>query len=268
MYPAPPTTKIYGSSFIGGGSPVRILAGYAISSEEMQACFLQELDKVERIMIRKFGWKALWIAGKCVSRPLHLSEMAEDPFVQFDQWFATAKQAQLPEPTAMSVASVGPDGMPSQRMVLMKHISAQSGVTFYTNYGSRKAQELIGHPKASLLFHYHILQRQIRFSGRVEKTSREESEAYFASRPRDSQLGAWASIQSEVLADRETFEARFEDISKRFSGQTVPCPEFWGGFRVIPERIEFWQGRAFRLHDRFVYTPEIEGGWTRKRLYP
>ncbi|MGA0333780.1 MAG: pyridoxamine 5'-phosphate oxidase, partial [Kiritimatiellia bacterium] len=177
------------------------------------------------------------------------------------------KKAGLPEPNAMAVCSVDASGHPSQRMVLMKHCSPERGLIFYTNYGSRKARELDVHPQCALLFHQHILQRQIRVRGHAVRASREESEAYFKTRPRSSQLGAWTSRQSEVLDKRETFEQRFAEVSKRFEGQEVPCPEFWGGFRVIPESFEFWQGRAYRLHDRFVYTRKGET-WERVRLYP
>ncbi|MCC5850758.1 MAG: pyridoxamine 5'-phosphate oxidase [Verrucomicrobia bacterium] len=214
-----------------------------------------------------FGLKTLFHAAGCVSRPLLITDLEADPIAQFNLWLAKGKRAGLPEPTAMALATVGADGVPSQRMVLLKHISKESGVMFYTNYGSQKAREIDAHPSASVLFHQHVLQRQIRITGTTERATREESEAYFKTRPRDSQLGAWASKQSEELPDRDTFEARFKEVKKRFEGQDIPCPEFWGGYRLIPSRFEFWQGRAFRLHDRFVYTPE-GAGWKITRLYP
>jgi len=197
-----------------------------------------------------------------------MEDLSPDPYLQFDQWMLKAKKAGLPEPNAMSVCSVDQEGRPSQRMVLLKHISQERGLFFYTNYGSRKAKELDDHPKTSVLFHQHILQRQIRVYGIASRATREESEAYFKTRPRSSQLGAWTSKQSEILDHRETFEKRFEDISERFKGQDVPCPEFWGGYRILPDSFEFWQGRAYRLHDRFVYSLNAEGGWDRVRLYP
>lgn len=197
-----------------------------------------------------------------------MDDLAADPFTQFDRWMAKAKKAGLPEPTAMALCTVSDDGRPSQRMVLLKHIGPERGLMFYTNYASRKARELDAHPQTALLFHYHIMQRQIRVSGRAERATREESEAYFKTRPRSSQLGAWTSRQSEELDSRETFEKRYQEISKRFEGKDVPCPEFWGGFRVIPDRFEFWQGRAFRLHDRFVYRRNENQSWDRVRLYP
>lgn len=214
-----------------------------------------------------FGLRAFLHAAGCVGKTLDLKDLSPDPFAQFDAWMAKARRAGLPEPTAMSVCSVDDEGRPSQRMVLLKHISPERGLMFYTNYGSRKARELDAHPKTSLLFHQHILQRQIRIRGVAERATREESEAYFATRPRSSRLGAWTSKQSEVLDSRETFETRFREVSERFKGRDVPCPAFWGGFRVVPESFEFWQGRAYRLHDRFVYTPNDEG-WERVRLYP
>jgi pyridoxamine 5'-phosphate oxidase len=214
-----------------------------------------------------FGIKTWLHAIPCVTKALHLHELSEDPFVQFDRWMQKAKRAGLPETNAMAISTVGPDGMPSQRMVLLKQISPERGLFFYTNYGSRKALELDQHPQVSLLFHQHIIQRQIRVTGLAERATREESEAYFSTRPRSSQLGAWTSKQSEVLDSRETFEARFEEISKRFEGKDVPCPDFWGGYRIIPQSFEFWQGRAYRLHDRFVYS-RSETGWDRIRLYP
>jgi pyridoxamine 5'-phosphate oxidase len=215
-----------------------------------------------------FGINAWIHAIPCVSRVLDLRDLAPDPYLQFDRWMRYAKRASLPEPNAMALCSVDEHGRPSQRMVLLKHISAERGLVFYTNYGSRKARELDAHSAASVLFHQHILQRQIRVTGRVERASPEESEAYFRSRLRGSQLGAWASRQSETLADRDTFERRYAEIEQRFAGQDVPCPPFWGGYRLVPDSFEFWQGRAHRLHDRFVYQPDGQGGWRIQRLYP
>ncbi len=215
-----------------------------------------------------FGITAWIHAAGCVSRPLNPEDLSPDPYEQLTLWLDKARRARLPEPNAMAVCSVGEDGTPSQRMVLMKHHSPENGVLFYTNYASRKAKELEAHPKTSLLIHYHLLQRQIRMTGPVERATRAESEAYFATRPRSSQLGAWASRQSDILPDRATFEARFEKVKKEFEGKDIPCPEFWGGYRVRPDTFEFWQGRAYRLHDRFVYARDPAGAWTITRLYP
>jgi len=214
-----------------------------------------------------FGLRAWIHAAGCVSRPLLEASLSPDPFAQVTRWIDKAKRAGLPEPNAMSVCSVAADGTPSQRMVLMKHISPERGVMFYTNYGSRKAQELDAHPACAALFHYHILQRQIRITGHAERCSREESEAYFRTRPRGSQLGAWASRQSAPLPDRDTFEQAYAEIEARFKDQEVPCPPFWGGYRIVPHTFEFWQGRAYRLHDRLVYH-KAENSWTLERLYP
>jgi pyridoxamine 5'-phosphate oxidase len=214
-----------------------------------------------------FGILSWLHAIPCVTKPLHLEDLDPDPFAQVEAWMAKSKRAKLPEPNAMSVCSVDENGQPSQRMVLLKKMSAERGLFFFTNYGSRKARELESHPQTSVLFHYHILQRQIRITGKAERATREESEAYFKTRPRSSQLGAWASRQSEVLDSRETFEARYQEVEARFTDQEVPCPDFWGGIRVIPETFEFWQGRAYRLHDRFVYSRNGDT-WDRVRLYP
>lgn len=215
-----------------------------------------------------FGIKTWIHAAACVGRPLEPADLDPDPYAQFGRWMDKAKKAGLPEPTAMALCTLGADGMPSQRMVLLKHISEERALVFYTNYGSRKAKEMEAHPQASVLFHFHILQRQIRVEGTVERATREESEAYFRSRPRDSQIGAWASVQSEPLDSRATFEKRVEEIKQRFQSKEIPCPEFWGGYRLKPRSFEFWQGRAFRLHDRFVYTPVDAGTWKIQRLYP
>lgn len=215
-----------------------------------------------------FGLKAWIHAAACVGRPLEPADLDPDPHAQFGRWMDKAKKAGLPEPTAMALCTLGADGMPSQRMVLLKHISPERGLVFYTNYGSRKAREAEAHPLASVLFHFHILQRQIRVEGTVERATREESEAYFRTRPRDSQIGAWASVQSEPLDSRGTFEKRVDEVKARFQGKEIPCPEFWGGYRLRPRSFEFWQGRAFRLHDRLVYTPAEDGGWNIQRLYP
>jgi len=214
-----------------------------------------------------FGIKTWLHAIPCVTKPLHQEDLNPDPFQQFDAWMAKSKKAGLPEPNAMAVCSVDASGQPSQRMVLLKKVDPARGFFFFTNYGSRKATELEGHLQTSLLFHYHILQRQIRISGTAERATREESEAYFNTRPRSSQLGAWASKQSQELDSRETFETRYKKIEERFKGKDVPCPEFWGGIRVIPHKFEFWQGRAYRLHDRFIYTRSGDS-WDIQRLYP
>ena len=192
--------------------------------------------------------------------------MASDPFLLFDLWYAEARASELNDSNAMALATVGADGQPSVRMVLLKGHGPE-GFVFYTNRESRKAKELGQGSKAALLFHWKSLRRQIRIEGAVTFVTDIESDAYFASRSRDSQLGAWASDQSRPLADRETFEARFEAMKTRFAGGDVPRPPHWGGYRVTPSAIEFWQDRAHRLHERRVFT-RTPDGWTEGLLYP
>jgi pyridoxamine 5'-phosphate oxidase len=192
--------------------------------------------------------------------------MTTDPFALFDAWYAEARKSEPNDSNAMALATAGADGRPSVRRVLLKGHGAV-GFVFYTNRESRKAGDLAANPLAALLFHWKSLRRQIRIEGAVSLAGDAESDAYFASRSRDSQLGAWASDQSRPLADRETFEARFEAMKARFEGQDVPRPAHWGGYRVAPERIEFWQDRAHRLHERRLFT-RTPGGWTEGLLYP
>jgi len=190
-----------------------------------------------------------------------------DPFVLFDQWFAEAKASEPNDPNAMALATADADGRPSVRMVLLKG-HGPDGFVFYTNREGRKAADLAANPHAALLFHWKSLRRQIRIEGPVTLATDAESDAYFASRSRDSQLGAWASDQSRPLDDRATFEARFAEMSARFEGQDVPRPPFWGGYRVTPRTMEFWQDRAHRLHERRVFTTVDGGGWSEGLLFP
>lgn len=190
-----------------------------------------------------------------------------DPFQQFQVWLAEAVAAQLPEPNAMTLATIAPDGKPSARMVLLKDFD-ERGFTFYTNYDSAKGQQLIQTPWAALVFWWAQLERQVRIEGRVEKVSAQESDEYFASRPETSQLGAWVSNQSQVIASREVLEKRFAQLKEKYAGQAIPRPPHWGGFRVIPDSIEFWQGRPSRLHDRLRYRLLKDGSWLRERLAP
>ncbi|MCW4462078.1 pyridoxamine 5'-phosphate oxidase [Sphingomonas sp. BT-65] len=189
-----------------------------------------------------------------------------DPFALFDQWFAEARASEPNDSNAMALATVDAAGQPSLRMVLLKG-HGPGGFVFYTNRESRKADELAAVPRAALLFHWKTLRRQIRIEGPVSLAGEAESDAYFASRSRDSQLGAWASDQSRPLDTRATFEARYEAMRDRFEGQDVPRPPHWGGYRVMPERIEFWQDRAHRLHERRVFIREGDA-WTEGLLYP
>jgi pyridoxamine 5'-phosphate oxidase len=192
--------------------------------------------------------------------------MATDPFAFFEQWFAEARASEPNDPEAMALASVGGDGRPSVRMVLLKD-HGPGGFTFYTNEQSAKGEQLAANPRAALLFHWKSLRRQVRVEGLVERVSSAEADAYFASRGRDSQLGAWASDQSRPLVSRSAFEQRFDEVRRRFGGGEVPRPPHWGGYRVIPERIEFWSDRPHRLHERRLFVRE-QDGWREGLLYP
>lgn len=201
-------------------------------------------------------------------RGLRRSDLVDDPFEQFTQWFDLAVEAGLHEPEAMIVSTVGEDGMPSSRHVLLKGVD--DGFVFFTNYTSHKGRDLEARPVAAICFPWNLLSRQVRVEGTVERVSAAESDEYFATRPRDSQTGAWASQQSEVIEDRSVLETRWAEATARFDGAIVPRPPHWGGYRVRPLRIEFWQGRPSRLHDRFRYTRDasIDGGWRLERLSP
>lgn len=193
--------------------------------------------------------------------------MADDPFQLFDEWFAKAQAAEPNDPNAMAVASVGADGQPSLRMVLLKG-HGRDGFTFFTNFESRKGGEMLAHRPVALLFHWKSLRRQIRIEGSASPVSDEEADAYFASRPRDSQIGAWASQQSRPLASRAQFLKDIAAVGARYLGREVPRPPHWSGFRVVPQRFEYWQDKPFRLHERTVFTPAADGGWDRGLLYP
>lgn len=192
--------------------------------------------------------------------------MADDPHQLFAAWLTEAEASEPNDPNAMALATVDADGRPSARMVLLKGHDAR-GFVFYTNGESRKAEAIAAHPVAALLFHWKSLRRQVRIEGAVTPVEAAESDAYFATRGRDSRLGAWASDQSRPLDTRETFEARFDEMKARFEGGDVPRPSHWGGWRIVPERIEFWQDRAHRLHERRLFTAGPDG-WTEGLLYP
>lgn len=191
----------------------------------------------------------------------------QDPLTTFQSWFDDAKQLDTPNPNAMTLATVDPDGKPSARIVLLKDIDDR-GAVFYTNKAARKGRSLAENPHAALVFFWDELGRQVRLEGSVSEVSAEESDAYFATRPRMSQIGAWASNQSDPAENRAELDAAVEAVEKRFADQDVPRPPHWGGYRVALERIEFWQGHPFRLHDRVLYSRDASGNWTSQRLYP
>lgn len=194
------------------------------------------------------------------------SQIARSPFVQFADWYQLAERVEKPLPNAMALGTATAGGKPSVRMVLLKDFDDR-GFVFYTNYRSRKARDLGDNSNASLLFYWPSLDRQVRIEGRVVKVAAEESAAYFATRPVGSQLGAWASPQSTVLPNRHALEARFEAVRRKYEAR-IPCPPHWGGYRLIPREIEFWQGRPDRLHDRIRYRRQRNGRWKTERLAP
>jgi pyridoxamine 5'-phosphate oxidase len=195
------------------------------------------------------------------------TEADPNPFNQFQTWFDQALSADLPEPNAMTLATATASGKPSARIVLLKGFD-EEGFLFYTNYNSEKGQQLSANPWGALVFWWAELERQVRIEGRVEKVSTEESEAYFASRPFDSQLGAWASQQSEVISSRAVLEEKLAELEQKYEKQVVPKPPHWGGYRLSPTEFEFWQGRPSRLHDRLRYRQGSDDTWLRERLAP
>jgi pyridoxamine 5'-phosphate oxidase len=198
---------------------------------------------------------------------LNEKEIDPNPFIQFQTWFSQSIAAQLPEPNAMTLATCTPDGKPSARMVLLKDFD-ERGFVLFTNYNSQKGQEISANPHASLVFWWAELERQVRIVGTVEKISSEQSDSYFEVRPPFSRLGAWASNQSEKIASREILEQQLQEFQRKYENLEVPRPPHWGGFRVLPQEIEFWQGRSSRLHDRLLYTHVDDGSWKIERLSP
>lgn len=198
---------------------------------------------------------------------LEIEDLEKDPFNQFDLWFKTALKEIDLDPNSMALATVGNDGIPSLRSVLLKYYDS-SGFVFFTNYSSRKSQQICLNPSVSLMFLWLPLERQIIIEGKAEKVSKPESVKYFASRPSGSQLGAWVSNQSSIISSRSILMAKLEEMKRKFRDGKIPLPDFWGGYRVIPHRIEFWQGGENRLHDRFLYEKQADGSWTINRLAP
>ena len=198
---------------------------------------------------------------------LDRTQLDPDPFVTFARWLEDALKAGITLPNAMTLATAGADHLPSARMVLLKEVDP-SGFVFYTNFDSRKGQDLSSNPNAALVFYWSELERQVRVTGGVLKVDRSEAEAYFNSRPLASRIGAWASPQSEVVSSRDELEARFAELQVKYQDGIVPLPPHWGGYRLIPTHMEFWQSRPNRLHDRFLYSREPGSGWTLARLAP
>lgn len=194
-------------------------------------------------------------------------EANPDPLVQFQRWLEDAIAAKIVEPNAMTLATVTAEGKPDARIVLLKGFDRQ-GFTFFTNYDSAKGKQLAANPRGALVFWWGDLERQVRIEGRVEKVPPRESDRYFQSRPLASRLGAWASPQSQVVANRQVLEERLTQLEDEYTDENVPRPPQWGGFRLIPEKIEFWQGRPSRLHDRLCYRHQADGQWSRDRLAP
>ena len=206
-------------------------------------------------------------AGHKIQSELPAASVDDDPIQLFASWFETAAQAGICLPEAMTLATCDSQGRPRARIVLLKRFD-ERGLVFFTNYTSEKARELADNPHAALLLHWHVLERQIRIEGRVDKLPREESDAYFQSRPRGSRIGAWASRQSAPLPDRQQLLDRAQRLEKEFEGKEVPLPPFWGGYLLVPRHMEFWQGRTSRLHERVVFSRKDRGFWQAEMLYP
>ena len=207
------------------------------------------------------------LRNELMAEGLARESLDPDPFKQFESWYQDALKTDISEPTAMSLATVDANGQPWQRMVLMKMFDTK-GFVFFTNYSSRKALHISENPRVSLLFPWHALGRQIKISGVAEKISTSESLKYFASRPRGSQIGAWASHQSQVVTNRALLDGLFEQMKQKFINKDVPLPSFWGGYRVVPDSIEFWQARDSRFHDQFIYQLDETKTWQFHRLAP
>ena len=200
-------------------------------------------------------------------RGLSEGDLDADPLTEFRRWYRLAEESGVPQPDAMTLATATPDGVPSARMVLLKGVD-DGGFVFYTNYESRKARELAENPRAALVLYWNPLRRQVRANGRVERVPTGESEEYFRTRPYGSRLAAWASRQSRVIADRSVLEAEYRRLEREYAGGEVPLPPFWGGYRVVPDAVEFWMGRENRLHDRLRYSRQRDGSWVIERLAP
>ena len=239
----------------------------SIKEEKQSAGDIFSFSKYSRLPLMTSPLNIAALRHEYVAHGLRRADLDPDPIKQFAAWFGQAAAADIRDVNAMSLATVTSDGTPSVRIVLLKGIS-ERGFVFFTNYASEKGRELEANPRAALTLFWVQLERQIRINGTVEKTSREESAEYFQSRPIGSQLGAWASKQSEVIPDREALETELAQVTQRFAGAPIPLPPHWGGYRVVPKSIEFWQGRTNRLHDRFRYMLQSDRRWFIERLSP
>lgn len=210
--------------------------------------------------------RCLITAGQGVAGSNIKVDVLDDPIAMFGDWFEQAKQVGIVLPESLTIATASKTGMPSARVVLLKSFD-QSGFTFFTNYNSRKGKELTENPQAAMVFHWNILQRQVRIEGTIERVSEAESLEYFHSRARGSQIGAWASYQSSEIDSREVLADKVKELEAKYKGQDIPLPPFWGGFKLVPTHMELWQGRADRLHDRYYFT-KTNDGWQRSRLAP
>lgn len=217
-------------------------------------------------MSLKSSIRTIVTLGKGVVQGIPDADAERDPIELFREWYGVAEESGLLLPESMALATATPEGAPSVRMVLLKEVD-ERGFVFFTNYESRKAAELEANPQAALCFHWGVLERQVRVEGRVERVSEEESRAYYRSRARGSRIGAWASKQSRVLPERQALEARVKEFEERYPGDDVPLPSFWGGYLLRPSVIEFWQGKASRLHDRLRFRRQGDG-WATELLYP
>jgi pyridoxamine 5'-phosphate oxidase len=207
------------------------------------------------------------LRAELMQNGLHENDMDPDPLRQFQAWYQLAGRLPAPQAEAMTLATSAPDGMPSARLVLLRQFD-ERGFVFFTNYESRKGRELAANPRAALVFYWPQLDRQVRIEGRIERTSAAESDAYFQTRPLGSRLSAWVSAQSDIAAGREVLDQRMRELEEEYRHGNVPRPPYWGGFRVIPHVMEFWQGRPNRLHDRLCYRRRDDGSWLLQRLYP
>jgi pyridoxamine 5'-phosphate oxidase len=228
--------------------------------------FAMGMDDHDNKDMNDTSQKIAQLRREYVSHPLGRHSIGDDPIAQFKSWFDEAVRVEQPDPEAMTLSTIAGDGRVSARIVLLRSFDHR-GFVFFTNYESRKARELTANSQAALTFYWFALNRQVRIDGRAEKLTRQESDDYFQTRPRGSQIGAWASPQSEEVADRAALDRMVAEIEERFRDQPIPCPPFWGGFRLKPEMIEFWQGRESRLHDRMLYTLR-DGTWGISRLAP